>query len=274
MKTILVPTDFTITANKAVFCAAELAYELEAKLVLLHVCRIPIVKASSGNFIFPTNVIDDHAQLWMDSLQDKLLKKYAYKIQIEACVARNLSIAGYQELVAEYNPDLIVVGVNQPGFNEDKWSEAAVKSIFRKAACPVLGVKNETSLMGAKRILMGFEGDLRLNNPTRGLIKLLTNRFDSSFSVAVVSSEKKNSGFRKVEAERYLSNVMPKMKCEVRLRQNLSFVEELTNQTNESKADFVLMLPSAQYSTADLMNKQFTERVVVEGKIPALTRYN
>lgn len=55
VQTILVPTDYSASADKALETAAKIARRFDARLVLLHAMRleIPAVFAAEGTFTFP-----------------------------------------------------------------------------------------------------------------------------------------------------------------------------------------------------------------------------
>jgi universal stress protein A len=144
VETILVPTDFSADADKAIEAATDLARQFGAKLVLLHAYHIavPIAYAGldAGLALPPTfqKEVDDAA-----SARIAALAKEASTNGVEAtglAVSDPASIA----IVAEaerIGADLIVIGTRGLTGLKHVVLGSVAERVVRHAPCPVLTVK-------------------------------------------------------------------------------------------------------------------------------------
>jgi nucleotide-binding universal stress UspA family protein len=128
--TILHPTDFSSSADKAFQAACSLARDRDAQLILLHVME-PV--RLSGEWI-TVEVFSRPKQERWEAL--RRLQTREPGVRIEAVVRKGTPAAVIVAMARELPCDLIVMGMR---------SHAALGSVAAKVArlapCPVLGVK-------------------------------------------------------------------------------------------------------------------------------------
>jgi len=153
MKTILVPTDFSSTAETAFNYALSLAKNLNNKLILFHAYQVPAPIAE-----LPFAVLNDERRLLKEESERKL-KALSKKIQetgnvLHECV---LEEGVASEMILKYakekNVDLIIMGTTgQSGLSGVVFGSVSLK-IMEKANCPVISIPAGFSLNKAiKRI--------------------------------------------------------------------------------------------------------------------------
>jgi nucleotide-binding universal stress UspA family protein len=141
---ILVPTDFSACARRALDYGAELASQLSAPLVLLHVHAPPKVYAPD-EILWVT--IPDEPELRAE------LERTLGALADEArqLGARDVSIAvvdgdpwhAIVEVARDRDCDLIVIGTHGRGALKQLLLGAVADKVVRRAHCPVLTVKEE-----------------------------------------------------------------------------------------------------------------------------------
>lgn len=137
---ILVPTDFSDCAKRALEYSAELASKLSASVVLLHVYMPPIVYMPEGVWTLPDAMIDVRNDL------EQALNKLAVQ-------ARELGVRQVDTAVIEGDPahqvvkhaekercDLIVMGTHGRGALKHLVLGSVAEKVVRRASCPVLTV--------------------------------------------------------------------------------------------------------------------------------------
>jgi nucleotide-binding universal stress UspA family protein len=143
IKTILVATDFSETAAKAVETAVEFAKKFEAQLILLHAYRVEIPMASpmtAGGYVLPDGFFEQlgsHARKQIEALAEQIEANGVKAIGI--AVEQSAAIAIVEE--AEARPaDLIVIGTRGlTGLKHIALGSVADR-VARTAPCPVLTV--------------------------------------------------------------------------------------------------------------------------------------
>ncbi|MFK7031106.1 universal stress protein [Flavobacterium oreochromis] len=123
MKTILVPTDFSDSANNASLFALELAKKNQAKVLLLHTYNLPIVDVQSGvlsaNMVYSSVDLDEF-ELFKEN--NKKLNELAYSKGLEDVEISHKIVLGelnisINQCVKEENVDFVVMATS----GDDDW---------------------------------------------------------------------------------------------------------------------------------------------------------
>jgi universal stress protein A len=143
VKTILVPTDFSEDAEKAVSTAKELAKLLGAKIVVLHAYHVDIPMASpmGGGYALPANFYTDlraHAIGRVEAVAKAITDDGVEATAIAH--AEPVALAVVAE-AASLPADLIVMGTRGLTGLKHVVLGSAAERIVRTAPCPVLTVK-------------------------------------------------------------------------------------------------------------------------------------
>ncbi|KMY67002.1 hypothetical protein AAU61_13700 [Desulfocarbo indianensis] len=158
VKLVVVATDFSPSADRAVERAVELAKRRRAGLLVVHV--IPPVlnaspllgKASAGAFEEASNGVA--ARLRQIS-QEELQARYLAGTGLDQVQAEGLCLEGkvapqILELIADRGADLLVMGATgASGLGESLFGSVALK-LLRKAPCSVLVVRAEAGASQAQ----------------------------------------------------------------------------------------------------------------------------
>ena len=145
VKTILVPTDFSADAEKALSTATELAKLFGARIVVLHAYHVDIpMTPMAGVFALPQGFYED-LQSQATAQVEKLAKEAAAE-GIEATgIALQESAAVTIAAQAESLPaDLIVMGTRGLTGLKHVMLGSVAGRVVRTAPCPVLTVKSAT----------------------------------------------------------------------------------------------------------------------------------
>jgi nucleotide-binding universal stress UspA family protein len=143
VNTILVPTDFSADAEKALSTATELAKLFGAKIVVLHAYHvdIPVVSPMAGGYALPQGFYED-LRCQATAQVEKLAKEAATE-GIEATgIALQEPAAVVIAAQAESLPaDLIVMGTRGLTGLKHVVLGSVAERVVRTAPCPVLTVK-------------------------------------------------------------------------------------------------------------------------------------
>lgn len=183
MKKILIPTDFSTTANYAISVAVELAQKTGASLYFFHVVDIPV------DWTKMTMITPYTAQL---SEQDKkktfpelkeylgateqkmneLIQKVEKKgIKAYKQILHEFHYADLTKLIKDFEIDLIVMGSEgAEGIREIVMGSHAQKFV-RVADCPVLTIKKATALEDIQHIV--FASDFEIVDPIPGFNQVM-----------------------------------------------------------------------------------------------------
>ena len=140
VKTILVPTDFSADAEKALSTATELAKLFGARIVVLHAYQvdIPVVSPMAGGYTLPQGFYEDLRS--QATAQVERLAKEAAAEGIEATgIALQEAAAVAIAAQAESLPaDLIVMGSHGYGWFKRAWLGSVSEGVLHKTDHPLL----------------------------------------------------------------------------------------------------------------------------------------
>jgi len=144
MKTLLVPLDFSDTSAGIVQKSGEIARELSAKVVLLHVVEpvatyVPV--GATMDVIAAVPPIPDTAESL--SAQEQRLKSLAQPLKASGIEVEEVAIVGLAvddiiEQAATRNADYIVLGSHGHGALYHLFSGSVVTGVLKRSPCPVI----------------------------------------------------------------------------------------------------------------------------------------
>lgn len=183
MKKILIPTDFSDCANKAVEVALKMGKQQDTELHFLHIIDIPADWISMVGAVETDLYADVTARVREHEQELSKLVKQAEEAGLSARkhIFYNKSYKGILEYAEEHKVNLIIMGSHgASGFKEWLMGSNA-QHVVRDATVPVLVVKGDTDRLNLSKLLVhsDFEPD-ELQNfvPVVDLAKDLQAKID------------------------------------------------------------------------------------------------
>ncbi len=146
MKKLLVPTDFSKTADAALEVAVSIARQIGASITLIHINELvgPVIPVSELHFAIDQEL----RERYVDSIRvnlGKMLEKLSAKfdgIVIEQRVQEGVFASSLIELAKLEGFDMIVMGTKGATGLKEFFVGSNTEKIVRFAPCPVLAVPN------------------------------------------------------------------------------------------------------------------------------------
>ena len=142
LQRILVPTDFSTTANAALTYGIELARVFGARLDLLHVSEHPEAAAEMGYPLGLVETVHNVHNTTVGRLRTLVTENEARELSPEYAMrvgTASNEIVGYEK---EHDIDLIVMGTHGRSGVTRVVLGSVAERVVRKAPCPVLTVHN------------------------------------------------------------------------------------------------------------------------------------
>jgi universal stress protein A len=143
---ILVPTDFSETADKALAYAKDLAMKLGASLHLVHVYSDPYAVAAGAPEVYapvPAEVRARSIEEVRDRLFERLDVAEEQRFRGSRGVVRGLIAPQIVDYAASQDIDLIVIGTHGRRGVAHLLLGSVAEHVVRTAGCPVLTVRAE-----------------------------------------------------------------------------------------------------------------------------------
>ena len=142
---ILVPTDFSETADKALAYAKDLAPKLGASLHLVHIYRDPYAVACTPEVYapVPADVRERAIEEARERLFERLDADEEQRFRGSRGIIRGLIAPQIVDYAANNDIDLIVMGTHGRRGVAHMLLGSVAEHVVRTAACPVLTVRDE-----------------------------------------------------------------------------------------------------------------------------------
>jgi len=137
---ILVATDFSDTADRALDYAVALAAALGAEIVLVHAYEVPVYAFPDGAFLATTEISERLAEAARTALDSALASRAASKVPMRGVLRTGTPWTEIEAVATEEKADLVIVGTHgRKGIARALLGSVAEK-VVRTAPCPVLSV--------------------------------------------------------------------------------------------------------------------------------------
>jgi nucleotide-binding universal stress UspA family protein len=135
---VLVPIDFSDTADRALEYAIALAQQLHARLTLLHVLHLPPLAMGDMTTGVPVSALDELENDAQQLLQASLDQVQRAGIQVDGLLAHGTPTQTIVDTAGKQGVDLIIMGTHgRTGLTHVLLGSVA-EHVVRQAPCPVL----------------------------------------------------------------------------------------------------------------------------------------
>jgi nucleotide-binding universal stress UspA family protein len=272
MKTILIPVDFSKSADNALDYAIEIAKCTSAKLFLFH-AYLPPAAIGGVPVILSVKEIEKQivrnlkkAERYIHSKTDQnLVVEYAYRCgspveEIKLCAERNKA-------------DLIIMGLHGAGFLKENLIGSVSTALINNSFCPVLIVNQNVKFRNLKNIALAFDYTEIKNKSILSLLNEFTNLFKSHiFIFNVVKSQLQAvSSISKAVDGMKLAHALQDAEHSFHYSENEDIVEGINQFVIDKKIDMVVMIPHKHSPLHALFNESQTKKMAFHTRIPILT---
>ena len=276
MKKILVPTDFSPNANKALKYAAEIAKAAKSTILIVNVCD-----AVDSPFTDKTIVEQKHhlplaeaTQKELELIKNELIGNYHLTIETQMYVGP--VIPSIMEAAQENNADMIIMGTLGNAAFKEKLMGSITAAIIGKATIPVLAVPLLSEWNIPKHILLlanHFDEKTENTKPAFELAAL----FNAKVTVAIFTDKDKAVAVDYLENTRGLLAYEEKLKAvyketviEPEELDGHRFQETLDEYIDEHYVDMLVMLTRKRSFAETVFHKSMTKKMSYHTNIPLL----
>ena len=194
MNKILVPTDFSQTAQWAVEVAIDIAKRWGVEIILLHVVEQPVKRS------FNAQGQIDMLEGWEEKLfMMKLIEKSKAQlediaIEVETAGIRVSQVLrlgnpyhGISSLITDHNIDLVVMGTSSHSKIEKFLVGSTTEKVVRSSKCPVLTIREKPSTKLFKNIVYATslsDEEMAFSN----VIKFAQEMFDATIHIVRINT--------------------------------------------------------------------------------------
>lgn len=154
MKTIIAATDYAELAENAVHYAAAIARQVKYKLVLFNSFTVPIHAMSAAVSADDVQELLDENKVLLNT--KALLIAEQYGIEVVPVTTFAFVKDAIKELIAEYTPELLVMGMGEKTLEQELWGNTTT-SVIKTLHVPILAVPAKARYNGIKKVLFSCD---------------------------------------------------------------------------------------------------------------------
>lgn len=278
MKRILVPTDFSKTAQIAVDTARDIALKSGAQLLLLHVVEAATGGSYNveGEVPWGSDVEDKLFTLKLIERSKKQLEKQASDpklagIKVKTLLRLGTPFHGMQTIITEQKVDLVVMGTAGRGQLEEFVIGSNTERVVRHAHCPVLTVQKKPLRSDFKNIV--YATSLNKDEEVFSRIVRSTQQlYDAKIHLVHINTP--GNFQREVVVRRYMQDFAKKLQLKnytINLFSDNTEEEGIIYFAEQVEADLIAMATHGRTGFAHVIAGSIAEEVVSHSKRPVLT---
>ena len=264
MKTILVPTDFSESANNATDYAVKLAKEFDMNLLLLHVFHVPITPPPLH---MPVNISTSED---IQKEKEDLLKRKAKAIQN----SHNISVKYHAKMnfvvdgILDEKADLIVMGMQGTTNVTDILMGSITTSVLRKSSTPVFVIPEKSKYKKPRKIVFACDFDNQKNTDPYKTLKGFAEKFDAKIAVLNVSERKQLETVDETRSGKKLEKSLTDIEHEYFFHTNENIIDEINELVTDQNADLVAIIPHKYSLIEQLFHDSISKKLAFYSHVP------
>lgn len=271
MKKILVPTDFSKTAENALKVAAQIAKKNEGEIILLHLLEIP---NQGGDAINKSHEIPElmlFKKLIINKLEDLMDHQCLEGLKVSEVIQFEKTFDGIMNVSKINQVDLIVMGSHGATGLKEIFVGSNAEKVVRNSEIPVLVIKNESedfeinNLVFAsdftEEVYKSFKNVVTFANNFNAKLNLVTINTPNNFKSTIEINDIMEKFIAKYELKNYSLNIF-----------NDNNIEEgILNFAKYINAEAIAIGTHGRKGLAHFFNNSISEDLVNHSTLPIIT---
>jgi nucleotide-binding universal stress UspA family protein len=262
MKTIVLATDFSASADNAMLYAGNLANNIGAPLLLLHIYQVPVGMNDMPLLVVSTDELKSNADAGLSKAKELLLSKFSsLDVQTESRLGD--VVDELKDICKKLDPLLIVVGKHGASGVQQILFGSTSFSIIRNISHPVIVVPGNTRKFQMENAALAIDADLE--NVCIQKIKFLVSQLKTSLHLVHVKPEK--------TAYLQAATVVSEFNSKCSNIYDHEFVHGIESYIKENNIDLLIILPHKHNLVERLFLKTHTKELLRKISIPIMCIY-
>jgi nucleotide-binding universal stress UspA family protein len=267
---ILVPTDFSDSANNATDYAMSLAADLNASIVLFHAFHVPVPTAEMPIMVISPGELEKDNLLRLDHLRNDLMKKHGRKVHVECITTPGFAGEEITDAAKGSHADLIVMGISGSGSLVHALLGSVPTNMLPDLNIPMLVIPEQLSYKKPEKLIFACDYSGRISQ--KALLQL--RNFVKSIQAHVCIVDVKTPGGMtdpdKESESALVEDALKDVIHSVHASVNKDVVAGLIGFQEKHAADVMVMIPHRHSFLDRIFNTPHTREMVFKSTIPVL----
>lgn len=275
MKKILVPTDFSATAEKALNYAVQLAKRANAEIYVLHVAEL-----LEPSYDMEPEAIVDYNEKEISHLNYLLIKSQAHleldeKLKTHALLYNGRVVDSITSVAEKYGIDMIVMGTQGKHNLRTSFFGTRTADVIAATKVPVIAIPNDYEWREPQNILLAVN-EQNDNENILAPVFSIANYFAASVSTVIFSDEDSNP-VELLEDEYVMQEVKYKINksfgrnVEALHIEGTDFSKTIQEFVTEQNVDMLVMITHKRSFLEKLFASSMTKKMAYHTKVPLLS---
>ncbi|CAN5454764.1 universal stress protein [soil metagenome] len=270
IRNILVPTDFSEPAMKAIHFAANLAVAFRCKLTLYHAIGIPYLTSPEELEMSTTIDLERIESEQLYHLRNQLALEFK-DITIEAQTSTGFTVEEIRSLARDGRIDLVVMGTRGASSFRELLMGSNTSSLVQQTECPVLAIPENTLFQGINKIV--FACNL-IKDDVQSLIRLIEMFKNVNPEITLLHVHDGHTVHAEKEMENWMQNtVRPTVKYN-KLNAitviDTDIVKSLHNYLSENPTDLLVTATRKRNFFEKIFDPSISRKLIFHTHIPLL----
>jgi nucleotide-binding universal stress UspA family protein len=276
IKRILIPTDFSETANLALDHAVNLARLVDAQITLIHVVSTFAFRVNLPELDFDeaqNNKLSGAVGSKLSVIADEISQKHG--IKVNTLVTSGRVRDEVVRIADEIDADIIIIGTHGVSGLKEFFMGSNAFRIVSEAACPVLSVQDHGSEVGFNNIVVPIDNSFH-SREKLGISVKMALAFGAKLFICGLRSydhndEDLNAKFRMKmkQVEDYLTEKDVEFTTTTLFCGNIA--KATMDYAAEVDADLIVIMNEQEINTTGFFMGPYAQQVVNHSKIPVLS---
>lgn len=275
MKKILVPTDFSLCASKAIDYAVAICKRTEGELIILHACELMDENLeNSRSYIQKYNHdIQDEANKKLELLKSSILADNDIHVSTRLYAGPLISTIIY--VSKRYNVDLVLMGTHGASGIKQLILGSQTSALISKCEIPVLAIPTDYNFIKKGEILLAVN-DVNFTNQELEPFLFMADAFGMNATLLTFTHINQDQS-EYIADELVLKQVKEKLLLQGFLGEITTlhitgdnFLQGLQNCVDKLHIDIITMITHKREGFRKIWNKSLTRRMSYLSNVPLL----
>lgn len=268
---ILIPTDFSETAQLAINHGAFMAKLNKAELILLHAVEVPFTLEFFNPDTFSHSLeLRNSSMEQLEKIANIVRKKYCIEVKIK-CVEGSVS-AEIRNVVETEKIDIVVMGTHGASGFRELFIGSNAQNTVKACPCPVITIQSETENTGFRKIILPIDDNFESRQKVNFIIRFAKMYAAKVYILGLLAAdESDDSRFRvkihSVEKTLLAAGVL----FESRILRSKNFAASVLKYASKTGADLISTLTGHESRFTNSFVPAFAGQIVNHSKIPVLS---
>jgi len=271
MKTIIVPTDFSPIATNAMNFAADMAVNINASLMLLHVYQVPVSMTDVPVVLVSAEELRKSTEEKLQEIKDALIHITSGKIKVYTEARLGDVSDELEDVCKTIQPFAVIMGTRGTSAVERVLFGSTTLTAIRHLTWPVIVVPPGKEYgTGVKKIGFACDFDKVVETTPIQFIKNMVKEFGAELHVLNVDYESRRFKPETPEESLMLHTLLEDLNPNYHFINHVDVEDGINEFVEENNIDLLITIPKKHKLLDSLFKHSSTKQLVTQSHVPVM----